>query len=186
MTAFCGTQRFTTIFALFRHWSLPLAKEIRPTPSLPGALEATFKVMQHLGILSCNNLVNQAIENLQHKTKFRTVPDWLVLMTEMSVLATEFLNIIQVQLVFHQATIVTILMSLTSLSFSYNSYQKDETAKRWNVLKSDTLSPFLPKLRCLPLLLLIFPFLFSSTTSYVCVSLSQSFVCFWRNSPLVG
>lgn len=53
--------------------SQPLAKGIRSTSSLPGALAARFKVMQHLGILSCNNLVNQAIENLQKKTKFSTV-----------------------------------------------------------------------------------------------------------------
>jgi hypothetical protein len=80
-------------------------------------------------------------------------------------------------MVFHQATTVTILMSLPSLLFSYNSYQKDVRAKHRNVLKSDALFPPPSKIKVSDtsaLLLLIILILFSYILC-LCLSLSQFF-----------
>jgi hypothetical protein len=76
---------------------------------------------------------------------------------------------------FHQATTVTILMSLPSLLFSYNSYQKDERTKHWNVLKSDALFPPPSKIKVSDTSALYFPFLILfSYILCVCRSLSLS------------
>jgi len=89
-------------------------------------------------------------------------------------------------MIFHQATTVTILMLLPSLLFSYNSYQKDERAKHWNVLKSDALFPPPSKIKVSDTSALYFPFLI--LFSYIlCLCLSLSiFSLFLAQHPPNG
>ena len=84
-------------------------------------------------------------------------------------------------MVFHHATIITILMSLPSLSFSYNSYQKD-------VLKGDALSPLPYKIEVSDTSTLYFPFLiFFSYILCLSLSLSLTVIClFLARQPPSG
>ena len=68
---------------------------------------------------------------------------------------------------------------LTFLSFSYNSYQKDERTKHWNVLNSDTLSPPPSKIKVSDtsglyfLFLILFYYILCLSLSIFCLFLAQ-------------